>query len=407
MVQDEVPVEFDESAGDEQEEDDSSRLYYDEAVVHATDWTTETIIAQLRRGNIALNPRFQRRDAWTVQQKSKFVESLIMGLPVPQIVLAESKEKRGSYLVLDGKQRLLSLLQFWGLGKGAKNRYALSGLQILANLNRQRLSDLEGEPSLELELNALLNQTIRTVVIRNWPNVEFLHLVFLRLNTGSVRLSPQELRQALIPGKYTDWVDEAASNSDPLKNILRLSEPDYRMRDVELLARFMAFRFFLNDYPGRMKRFLDFSFELLNDRWHRLGEEDGAAAEVEATEAITAFEDAVEALREIFGNNEVARKPGSRPFNRALFDLLVFYAQNWEIRQQMRARPNRVRDAYQALFTNSFFVSAVDRDTAGLPNTAMRLTTWGNALQEALGFSFPVPTLVADGKREKIEFSGF
>lgn len=187
MAQEDVPVEFDASAGDEQEEDSSAKLSYDQAVVHATDWTTETIISQLRRGNITLNPRFQRRDAWSVQQKSKFIESLIMGLPVPQIVLAESKDKRGSYLVLDGKQRLLSLLQYWALGKGAKNRYALSGLQILTHLNRRKLSDLDQEPSFESEYNALLNQTIRTVVIRNWPNIEFLHLVFLRLNTGSVR----------------------------------------------------------------------------------------------------------------------------------------------------------------------------------------------------------------------------
>ena len=165
-----MPVEFDESAGEDQEEDQSARGAYTQAVVHATDWTTETLIAQLRRGNIALNPRFQRRDAWTVQQKSKFIESLVMGLPVPQIVLAESVDRRGSYLVLDGKQRLLSLLQYWGLGDGAKNRYALSGLQILTHLNRKRLSDLEGETTLEAELNALLNQTIRTVVIKNTIN---------------------------------------------------------------------------------------------------------------------------------------------------------------------------------------------------------------------------------------------
>jgi hypothetical protein len=54
-----------------------------------TDWTTETIVNQLRRGNINLNPRFQRRNAWNTLRKSLFVESLILGLPVPQIILAE------------------------------------------------------------------------------------------------------------------------------------------------------------------------------------------------------------------------------------------------------------------------------------------------------------------------------
>src|SRR5947209_7589571 len=88
------------------------------AVVNGTDWTTETIVSQLRRGNIQLNPRFQRRDAWKLDRKSRFIESLIVGLPIPQIVLAESKQERGKFIVLDGKQRLLAILQFWGLGEG-------------------------------------------------------------------------------------------------------------------------------------------------------------------------------------------------------------------------------------------------------------------------------------------------
>jgi len=77
-----------------------------------TDWTTETIVNQLRRGNINLNPRFQRRNAWDALRKSLFVESLILGLPVPQIILAEEKGKKGSFVVIDGKQRLLTLRQF-------------------------------------------------------------------------------------------------------------------------------------------------------------------------------------------------------------------------------------------------------------------------------------------------------
>lgn len=411
-MSDDGVVEFDDSAGDEQEENPAASASYDQAVVHATDWTTETIISQLKRGNVTLNPRFQRRDAWTVQQKSKFIESLIMGLPVPQIVLAENKDKRGRYLVLDGKQRLLSLLQFWGLGDGAKNRYALSGLQILTYLNRKKLDDVAHDPGYEADYNALLNQTIRTVVIRNWPDIDFLHLVFLRLNTGSVRLSPQELRQALLPGSYTDWVDEAASKSKPLQELLRLTEPDYRMRDVELLARFMAFRFFLNNYPGRMKRFLDSSFTKLNERWTGLSDkhlegEGPEAANTESSSALSDFEEGIGVLRHIFGLSEVARKPGSRPFNRALFDMLMFYAQNAQIRAQMGSHVDTVQSAYSTLFEDPKFVAAVDRDTAGLSNTALRLRSWGLALRSALNIDFAVPELVADVSPERIEFAGF
>lgn len=83
-----------------------------QAVVTGTDWTVETVLSQMRRGNFDLSPKFQRRDAWDAKRKSRFIESLILQLPVPQIVLAEKKNAKGQYIVLDGKQRLLALRQF-------------------------------------------------------------------------------------------------------------------------------------------------------------------------------------------------------------------------------------------------------------------------------------------------------
>jgi len=85
-----------------------------EIVVSGSDWTTETIFNQLVRGNIELNPRFQRRDAWDITRKSRFIESLILGFPIPQIVLAANRQEKGKFIVLDGKQRLLTIMQFYG-----------------------------------------------------------------------------------------------------------------------------------------------------------------------------------------------------------------------------------------------------------------------------------------------------
>src|SRR5690349_27694 len=70
-----------------------------QAVVTATDWTVQTVLTQLERGNIQLNPRFQRRDAWTGVRKSRFIESLFLGLPIPQLVLAEQPKRRGQFIV--------------------------------------------------------------------------------------------------------------------------------------------------------------------------------------------------------------------------------------------------------------------------------------------------------------------
>src|SRR5437764_14562782 len=119
------------------------------AVVSGTDWTTETIVSQLKRKNIQLDPRFQRRDAWKKDRKSRFIESLIVGLPIPQIVLAESKQDRGKFIVLDGKQRLLAILQFWGLGEGENNAYTLSGLTLRGDLKKKSFVDLSTNAAYE------------------------------------------------------------------------------------------------------------------------------------------------------------------------------------------------------------------------------------------------------------------
>lgn len=86
----------------------------------STDWTAETVIRQLQKGNINLNPNWQRRGAWRDDRQSKFIESLILGLPVPQIVLAETPDQRGRFIVIDGKQRLITLLRFGGGGDDGK-----------------------------------------------------------------------------------------------------------------------------------------------------------------------------------------------------------------------------------------------------------------------------------------------
>ena len=80
--------------------------------MYARDWTIETIFNQINIGNIDLNPKFQRRNAWNDDKRSKLIESIIMGYPVPEIVLAENPNKKRSFIVIDGKQRLLTLAGF-------------------------------------------------------------------------------------------------------------------------------------------------------------------------------------------------------------------------------------------------------------------------------------------------------
>jgi hypothetical protein len=378
------PVEID-NEGDEQDVAHPLPPKTVAAVVSGNDWTTETIVSQLKRGNIQLTPRFQRRDAWQIDRKSRFIESLLVGLPIPQIVLAESQTERGKFIVLDGKQRLLAILQFWGSGSGPNNAYPLSGLTIRKDLAGLTFGELSTKPTHQDDYNQLCNQSIRTVVIRNWRDTDFLHTVFLRLNTGSVNLSPQELRQALLPGEFSDFIDDAAGSSAGIRLVLGSAEPDPRMRDIEILARFLGFHFFAKDYPGRMKRFLDATFSKYNDDW--------ANYKNKVKEACEEFEAGVADLNKIFGSS-LARKPTSPQFNRAIFDALIYYHSDPTIRKGVKGKHAQLKKQYEALFSDdSEFAKAIESDTAGAPNTLARLKIWAAVLSKVTGAKVSAPAI--------------
>lgn len=367
------------------------------AFVTDTDWTTETILSQIRRGNIQLNPRFQRRDAWDRKRKSRFIESLILGLPIPQLVLAEDKRKRGSFIVLDGKQRLLTLSQFAeGSSLGAPNSsdlndLRLSGLDIKANLAGMNLAMLESSSKFLEELDSFLNQTIRTVVVRNWPDEDFLNLVFLRLNTGSVSLAPQELRQALHPGPFTDFLDDYASDSIPLRRALNNPGPDFRMRDVELLLRFYANWYFITDYRGNLKAFLDDASDKLNSRWEH--------AQADIAKLASEFDLAIQATYEIFGDNAFRRYSPERQrfeprFNRAVFEVVTHYFADANTRARSLEQKQLVAESFVGVSqSNAKFVESLQTTTKTPAAVSTRFEVWGKALAEVLGIEVPIARL--------------
>jgi hypothetical protein len=391
-----LPVPFENT---DEDEEPVAKNDITKAVVTGTDWTTETILSQLRRGNIQLNPRFQRRDAWDVVRKSRFIESLLLGLPIPQLVLAEQKDRRGAFLVLDGKQRLLALRQF-AVGSlasddsdAAFSQLRLRGLDVREELEGTSLATLEQDGSLADDLNAFLNQTIRTVVVRSWPDEAFLNLVFLRLNTGSVSLSPQELRQALHPGQFTDFLDEYSADSLSVRRALRSDEPDFRMRDIEILLRFFAFHDYLSAYHGNLKEFLDTVTGELNASW--------AASEQAVRRTAALCDSAIDTTFAVFEENAFYRWELSkyeRRFNRAVFDVMTYYFAQQDVAAISSERKEAVTAAFRNLCDHDAeFRQSIQATTKSITATHTRLYKWGMALSDALLRPVSVPELI-DGR---------
>jgi len=388
-----MPIEQSDDLPIDQQEDFRDLLqpanWYHGAVLWSTDWTSETIIAQLKKGTIDLNPRYQRRNAWSLKRKSLFIESLILGLPVPQIILAEDKNRRGSFIVIDGKQRLLCLRQFAAYENDKSfERLKLSSLDDRQDLNGLTYEQLQADPAFSEDLRSFENQTIRTVVIRNWADEQYLYSVFLRINTGSVQLSPQELRQALIPGPFSDFIDDFSSSSHELKRAMNITEPDFRMRDVELVLRFYAYINFSHQYDGNLKRFLDETARRLNRRLQD-GDQTILAQGLELNEALKVTFD-------IFGERGNLKKWNGnkyeRRINRAVFDIMTYYFANPNIRAAARQHTEEIEEEFKKLCSsNNNFLSSLEATTKSREANHIRFATWATALSNILGTNIQSP----------------
>ena len=368
---------------------DVPEKWYFGPVLWSTDWTTQTIITQLDRGNINLNPRFQRRNAWSPNRKSLFIESLILGLPIPQIILAEDSKRKGKFIIIDGKQRLLSLRQFVSdQGDPDFTTLQLTGLKDREDLEGATYQQLRESKALKDDLNTFENQTIRTVVIRGWRDERYLYSVFLRINTGSVQLSPQELRQALHPGPFTDLIDDLSTQSEILKSVLHLREPDFRMRDVEFVLRYFAYKFFAPQYKGNLKNFLDEATRKLNGEWPKKRDE--------LIEQGEALEYALNTTRMIFGEKDELRKWNGSFYegriNRAVFDVMAYYFSNQRIGKSALLRADRIKAKFQQLCEDdAAFLSSIETTTKSIEANQVRFGTWAKALQKILGGRIEAP----------------
>ena len=358
------------------------------AVVWGTDWTAATIVDQLRRGTISLDPAFQRRDAWTDERKSRFIESLILGLPIPQLVLAEDKKAKGRFIVIDGKQRLLSLMKFTGTGLAQGQRpLTLAGLKIRSELNKSTYQMLSADVRHEELLSQFENQAIRTVVIRGWKTESVLYTIFHRLNTGSVPLSPQELRQALHPGAFLTFTAKFSEQSQALRTLLELSRPDFRMRDVELMVRFYAFRLRLADYRGNLKAFLDDTCDLLNRDWDK--------GEQAIKNVASDFEEAIEAAMKVFGPGDTFRKWDGARFekrlNRAVFDVVAHSFADAKIRRDALKTKEQVLRSFKALCQDDAFRVAIETTTKSKQAVTTRFSKWYQVLSQIIGRRVAAP----------------
>jgi len=214
---------------------------------YGADMPIDGLVNRLDRGDIFV-PGFQRNFIWTIAQASRFIESLVLGLPVPGIFLFKDPETQ-KLMVVDGQQRLLTLQSFYK-GTFGEKIFRLTG--VSDEFNQETYESLTPEAQRYLN-DSILHATIFQQ-IEPGNDRSSVYSVFERLNTGGTQLSPQELRACVYHGKFNDLLSEL-SNNFHWKDLY--GTKNYRKKDEEIILRFFSLYYCSKNYERPMKRFLN------------------------------------------------------------------------------------------------------------------------------------------------------
>jgi hypothetical protein len=206
----------------------------------------DKLIKRIDHEELILDPEFQRKSGlWTLETKSRFIESLIVEVPVPAFYFDGADDEK--WLVIDGVQRLSTVSDY------LKDRFELTALDYLANLQGKKFSDLERPYQRKIE-----EYEVFAYILQKGTPQSVKYKIFKNINTSALILEPQEIRHAINPEKpapflksivETEWFNRCVPISEKVKD---------RMYDRETVLRFIAFqRKPFKEYSPSIVDFLD------------------------------------------------------------------------------------------------------------------------------------------------------
>lgn len=387
-------VEEDDWFEDYAEGDEEAQIDEYDITASPNDFNVLTLFSFIESGAVRI-PGFQRNFVWDRVRASKLIESLIIGIPVPQLFLYE--QARNKFLVIDGQQRLMTVYYFIKRRfPRREKRVELRGIfdkngsipeNILANdeyfedfklqlstnlpnstnrfngLNYATLSDYKTQ----LDLRPIRN----IVVKQNAPSDDdsAIYEVFNRLNTGGVNLRPQEIRTSMYHSNFYDMLYRV--NQDKRwRFLLQDEEPDIHMKDIEVLLRGFAMLIEGDKYAPSLVRFLN--------QFSRKSETNTDEQNSYLESLFMSFLDASEGLpKNAFIN------PRNNRFNMALFEA-AFAAVCGKAFAERRQLSGKIeKDQVIALSEDKEFLDAAIEGTTRTVNVGARLTR-ARALLRAL-----------------------
>jgi len=292
---------------------------------------------------------FQRQFIWSKPQCDRFIESLLLGLPVPGIFLVKLPD--GRLLVLDGQQRLRTLKAFYkGILRGKE--FTLQNVQ--EGYKGSNYSTLDAEDRRRMD-DSIIHSTI---VRQDEPSDDqsSIYLIFERLNTGGTTLHPQEIRVALYRGGFTRLLREI-NDFAPWRELY--GKKSNRLKDQELILRFFGLLFWADQYSRPIKDFLN----------RYIGE--NREFQIQSEEQLREiFQNTILTIQKGLGNNAFRLKAA---VNAAVLDSLMVGVGHRLVEGGSINDLTRFKEMYQDLIKNEKYLAAVEKSTSDDENVKTRL----------------------------------
>lgn len=222
------------------------------------DFSIGELVNMYEQQELIIHPEYQRLFRWTDTQKTALIESILLGIPIPPIFVAE--DENGIWEVVDGLQRLSTLVSFFGklksdnVGSEANTSDEDNDEEEIVNTNNKWclekgdiLKSLEGFNVDSLPLKYVLNikrSSLRVEILRGQSRVTMKYELFKRLNSNGTKLTAQEIRNAIYRGldsSVNNLVEKLSKNPEFINLTSLTKQKKKELYDQELVLRFMAF----------------------------------------------------------------------------------------------------------------------------------------------------------------------
>lgn len=321
---------------------------------YGADYTVDSLVKRVDTGAFFVPP-FQRSLVWNLKQASRFIESLLMGLPVPGIfVFRESLTNR--HLIVDGQQRLRSLHAFYnGIFRGQE--FLLQ--DVRAQWVGKSYKELDNHDRLRLD-----DSVIHTTIFRQDEpenNIDSIYEVFERINSGGIKLSDQEIRVCVNFGSFTDLL-KRLNEVEEWRDLY--GKKSIRLKDQELILRYLALNLDSDKYSRPMRVFLN-----------RFMEKNAKVSADQCRLFSDLFANTITFIALALGRR--AFRP-ERSLNTAVFDATM-------VGVSSRLAVGPIKDvgefvaAYDGLITDGKFKDAYTRSTADEEKVRLRINMAKNA----------------------------